>query len=596
MLSKIFSMIYIDLIKSNTEEYKKFKKKYNLIGSIRLFVVILLLVSIYLFFNFDSTVYIFSGLFFLISFVVLLIIHEKVKFEKEIKQTLIAINEDEIAYLKGEAIRFNDGNEFIDPIHFYTFDLDIFGKKSLFQNVNRTATFLGKQKLAHLFQNKLSNENIQLNQEAVSELTSNIEWRQYFFALAKLTQDSKEKYEDLINWSKQEFAKLPKIIDLLSYIIPSLFILAALCSFFDSTYNYTQICTFLFFINLSLAFSQLKKIKNEILYSDKILQPIKQYALMIATIESQNFESTKLKSLRCQLINETSIASKSVKDLASIVSNMHSVQNVLGAILINGVFLYHIHILKKLYNWKKNNSNQVEKWLEVIGEIEVLNSVANFSYNNSDFVFPKINEIHQLNFKDLGHPLIPSKKRICNDIIFQKSDFIILTGSNMSGKSTFLRTLGINMVLAGIGAPICASSANLHPLHVIVSMRQSDSLSDGESYFFTEVKRLKQIMEKLGDEYCFVLLDEILKGTNSDDKQTGTIEVIKKLISKNATGCIATHDLEVCQMTKHYQNILFNKCFEVEIKNNDLHFDYTLREGICKNKSATFLMEKMEII
>ena len=166
----------------------------------------------------------------------------------------------------------------------------------------------------------------------------------------------------------------------------------------------------------------------------------------------------------------------------------------------------------------------------------------------------------------------------------------------MSGKSTFLRTLGINMVLAGIGSPICSTKANVHPLNVIVSMRQTDSLNDGESYFFAEVKRLRQIMDKLQSEICFVLLDEVLKGTNSDDKQTGTIEVIKKIISKNAIGSIATHDLEVCQTTNDYPNKLINKCFEVEIINNNLSFDYKLKDGICRNKSATFLMKKMNVI
>ena len=196
--------------------------------------------------------------------------------------------------------------------------------------------------------------------------------------------------------------------------------------------------------------------------------------------------------------------------------------------------------------------------------LKFLNSLANFSYNNPEFIFPEINDNYIINLQEVGHPLIKSHKRICNDIIFTNHDFIILTGSNMSGKSTFLRTLGVNMVLGGIGAPICATSANLHPLNVIVSMRQSDSLSDGESYFFAEVKRLKQIIEKLENEICFVLLDEILKGTNSDDKQTGTIEVIKKIMSKKAIGCIATHDLEVCQLVNEYEKKLFNKCFEVE--------------------------------
>jgi len=166
----------------------------------------------------------------------------------------------------------------------------------------------------------------------------------------------------------------------------------------------------------------------------------------------------------------------------------------------------------------------------------------------------------------------------------------------MSGKSTFLRTLGVNMILAGSGAPVCASAASIHPLRVIVSMRLSDSLTDSESYFFAEVKRLKFLMDTLDNQQCFVLLDEILRGTNSDDKRNGTIEVIKKIISKNGIGIVATHDLEVCNTTNEYPNQLSNKCFEVEIIKDELVFDYKLRAGICQNKSATFLMKKIGVI
>jgi DNA mismatch repair ATPase MutS len=166
----------------------------------------------------------------------------------------------------------------------------------------------------------------------------------------------------------------------------------------------------------------------------------------------------------------------------------------------------------------------------------------------------------------------------------------------MSGKSTFLRSLGINMVLSGMGSVVCAKEANVHPLPVLVSMRLSDSLADSESYFFAEIKRLKQIMDELEGNAAFVLLDEILRGTNSDDKRNGTIEVVKKVIANKAIGAIATHDIEVCLTTKEYPDVLTNKCFEVEIINDDLHFDYKLRDGICRNKSATFLMKKMGVI
>ncbi|OWP86080.1 DNA mismatch repair protein, partial [Flavobacterium covae] len=323
---------------------------------------------------------------------------------------------------------------------------------------------------------------------------------------------------------------------------------------------------------------------------------IKSYTSILKVIEFEKFENLKLIALQSKLQKENQSAFQNSQKLFTIVTNINSVQNVLGAVFVNGFFLYHIHTLRKLYLWKNQFSKEIKTWLQIVGEFEALNSLANFSYNNSNFVFPEINTDGEINFENIGHPLLQSNKRICNTFVLKANEFVILTGSNMAGKSTFLRTLGINMVLAGIGAPICSTKASVHPYDVIVSMRQSDSLSDGESYFFAEVKRLKQIVEKLENEVCFVLLDEILKGTNSDDKQNGTIEVIKKIISQKAIGCIATHDLEVCKMRETYKNQLFNKCFEVEIQNNELSFDYKLREGVCKNKSATFLMKKMGVI
>ena len=256
----------------------------------------------------------------------------------------------------------------------------------------------------------------------------------------------------------------------------------------------------------------------------------------------------------------------------------------------------HKSQLPKLFADNKLSILPTSRGGYVIGEFEMLNSLANFSFNNPDFAFPELNEEYKIAFESLSHPLLNPKTRVGNTIAFQPQSFIILTGSNMSGKSTFLRSLGVNMVLAGMGAPVCATQANVHPLPVLVSMRLSDSLSDSESYFFAEIKRLKQIMDGLDESPAFVLLDEILRGTNSDDKRSGTIEVVKKVIAKKAIGAIATHDIEVCLTTNEFPQVLTNKCFEVEIKNDELHFDYQLREGICQNKSATFLMKKMGVI
>jgi len=340
----------------------------------------------------------------------------------------------------------------------------------------------------------------------------------------------------------------------------------------------------------------MKRIQFEIANSSNIDKTIAQYSLLLKKIEDEIFVSEKLINLQQKLTYKKENASVHFKKLSSLFSSMDTISNLVTAVLFNGTFLYNLHVFKSLIKWKNDHADTLEIWLEVIGEFEVLNSLANMAYNNPAYVYPTLNDNFKIDFADLSHPLLNQNTRIGNDVRFYPESFMILTGSNMSGKSTFLRSLGINMVLTGMGSPVCASQANVHPLPVLVSMRLSDSLSDSESYFFAEIKRLKQIMDELESQPAFVLLDEILRGTNSDDKRNGTIEVVKKIIAKKAIGAIATHDIEVCLTTNEYPQVLTNKCFEVEIINNDLHFDSKLRDGICKNRSATFLMKKMGVI
>ena len=587
---------YLKLIKQHSGDLYKLNKKHNLVSFLRLITIIILIFLVYKSIQTNDIIFVLFGLFVFICFILLLKIHEKISWNKKIKKHLISINKDEIIYLNKEEIPFEDGVEYIDVKHFYSFDLDLFGKNSLYQNLNRTATYIGSEKLSQLLLKLLKKKEIQSNQQAINELCKKIEWRQYLLSLAKITRDSKDDYQKIIDWSKAKQGKIPRSLNIISLINPIVFIVLIITTILTSDSFFIYLASTFFLINLALVATQLRKIKREIIDSRENSDIIKQYGLIIETIENEKFESQKLNMLKEKLIHKSGSVSSHIKKLSSLFSNMESIQNILAAILFNGAFLYHIHILNNLLKWKKEYSKHLEEWLGIIGEFETLNSLANFSYNNPTFTFPDLNKNHEIVFNELGHPLIQKEIRVCNDVVFKEKNLIILTGSNMSGKSTFLRTLGINMVLAGIGSPVCSSKANVHPLNVIVSMRQTDSLNDGESYFFAEVKRLKKIMDKLQSEICFVLLDEVLKGTNSDDKQTGTIEVIKKIISKNAIGSIATHDLEICKTTNEYPKKLINKCFEVKIINNDLSFDYKLKDGICKNKSATFIMKKMEII
>jgi hypothetical protein len=571
-------------------------KKYNSISILRLLAIVFFLASMYYYIKTSEIIFIVSSMLLFGLFVFLMRIHTKLLFRKQVNKALFEINQNEISYLERNKIPFENGQEFNDFHHPYAYDLDIFGEHSLFQNLNRTATYIGKKTLANQLLTLLPNEEILRNHQAVKELSEKLDWRQEFLAYAKISNDNQSNYATLLKWSTFNSTPLSKMSVFISYFSPLLFLGVLIAYLVTSNIFLVSVLSYLFVINLMVLGRFMKRILAEIANSTNIDKTIHQYSLLLQKIEEESFQSQKLIDLQQKLMFKKENASVHLKQLAGLFSKMDSISNFVTAIVFNGTFLFNLHVLKSLIQWKNDHRAALEDWLEVIGEFEMLNSLANLSYNNPEFVYPTLNTNFEIDFTDLSHPLLNEKTRIGNDVRFQPQSFMILTGSNMSGKSTFLRSLGINMVLSGIGSPVCANQANVHPLPVLVSMRLSDSLSDSESYFFAEIKRLKQIMDELENRPAFVLLDEILRGTNSDDKRNGTIEVVKKVIGKKAIGAIATHDIEVCLTTNEYPNILTNKCFEVEIINNELHFDYKLRDGICKNRSATFLMKKMGVI
>ena len=577
-------------------EFENLKKKYNLISFLRLLCILFALVSLFYYIKTQQPLFEITAIILVIIFIILIRFHSKLSNRIKHLEALISINENEILFLKKEKIPFENGIEFTDFSHPYSYDLDIFGENSLFQSINRTYTFIGKKILSQRLLGILPNDEILLNQVAIKELSKDLDWRQKFAAFAKSAEDNESFYTTLLRWCSFNSESLSRISVVLSFVLPILLWCTLGLYFITSNTIFLSIFSFIFTVNLGFLGLFTKRILLENTQSPNIDKVIKQYGLLLEIIEKKDFDSEKLKKLKQKLTTSDGTSSAKIKQLSELFSRMDSIGNIVAAVIFNGLFLFHFHNLRAIIQWKKSNALALENWLAVIGEFEMLNSLANFTFNNPQFAFPTLNSNYEILFSNLSHPLLNENSRIGNDISFNPQAFTILTGSNMSGKSTFLRSLGVNMVLAGIGAPVCANQANVHPLSVLVSMRLSDSLSDSESYFYAEIKRLKLIIDALNDERSFVLLDEILRGTNSDDKRNGTIEFIKNIINKNAIGVIATHDIEVCLTTDEFPNQLTNRCFEVEISNDDLHFDYKLYNGICKNKSATFLMKKMGVI
>jgi MutS domain V len=538
-----------------------------------------------------------------IVFLILVKIYDRVTKQRDFYEKIKDINAEELSYLNEGQLPFEDGSEFVNPSHSYSYDLDIFGKRSLFQHVNRTANSISKEKLAHYFLFDFNKKEILDNQAAIQELTEMVDWRQRFYAIGLLDPDSPETAKHLIQWFQKPAKTISPIVRVLCYALPVAFVASVVAYFITTDDLFYSLIKLFAVLNLSIAGLFFKEIKEEVEILGKLFKTIDNYSQLIQLIENQTFTSEKLKILRGSLLvnqeenNKNLKASAQIKSLSDILSRLSSVENLVGALISNSTFLYHVFSLMALYKWKGKFAKQAPQYLTVIAEFEALNSLANFAFNNPEFAFPSISEEKMFKATQVGHPLLNRQKRVPTSLNLDNQRFIILTGSNMSGKSTFLRTVGINLVLAKMGSPVCAQSMTTYPFEVRSCMRVDDSLQDNDSYFYAELKRLKEIVDYMKQNpNCFILLDEILRGTNSNDKQAGTIALIEQLVQNNVIGIIATHDLEVCNLTDKHPTFLANKCFEVEILDNNLHFDYQLRDGICRNKSAYFLMKKMGII
>ena len=259
-------------------------------------------------------------------------------------------------------------------------------------------------------------------------------------------------------------------------------------------------------------------------------------------------------------------------------------------------FLRDTQLGFKVEQWIKKYTDRVENWFNVIPFFDAQNSLATMAFNHQEYSYPTIeNNENTIHAELLGHPLLDKAQRIDNDFAIENEQFFIITGANMAGKSTFLRTVSLAIIMANMGLPVCAKSFKYTPIKLITSMRTSDSLTDDESYFFSELKRLKFIVEAIQKDNYFIILDEILKGTNSTDKAIGSKKFVQKLVASNSAGIIATHDLSLCEIEKELSAVE-NYFFDAEIRDDELHFDFKLKEGICKNMNASFLLKKMEII
>ena len=328
------------------------------------------------------------------------------------------------------------------------------------------------------------------------------------------------------------------------------------------------------------------------------MEMLKKYSRLFDYFEKPDFKSSFLSSYQKKLYANDESATMAIRHLAGIISAFDSRLNIFVGVLLNGLLLWDIQCMIRLEKWQEKYRDVLPEWFDALGGFDSLAGFSNFRFNHPGYVYPEISEEHVLIAQNIGHPLIVPEERVCNDFeLAKEGNFAIVTGANMAGKSTFLRTIGVNWILAMAGAPVCADKFVFKPENLFTSMRTSDSLQKSESYFYAELKRLKELIDRLKNkEHLFIILDEILKGTNSVDKQAGSQTVLQNILKLGGTGIIATHDLELAKMEKQFPDRIVNKCFEIEINGAEIFFDYKLIDGITKKMNASLLMEQMGIL
>ena len=519
--------------------------------------------------------------------------------QKEYYRNLTEINLHEAAALSGDLSFSDGGDKYINTGHFFSYDIDLFGKASLFRYLNRTVTGFGRDLLANWLSNpyELAGE-LDERRAAIDELAEKELWRHNFMAAGYNKCVDKENIADLNTWINQiENRNYPVLHKYLLIILPAATFISLFLLIAGALHYY--VFTSLFIINLLYIFADVKntdRIHGAVTKKYNYLDSINK---MLKVFDNETFKSDILQNVKKNISDGEISAGVSVQKLGRLINSFDYRLNMIVGIIFNGLILWDFQCVKRLEKWKLEYKAYFATWLDMLGQVDAYISLGNFAANNPGYVYPSITyDDNFLSSVELGHPLIDERSRVCNNFeIQQKGTAIIVTGANMSGKSTFLRTLAVNYILAMTGSPVCAKKFIFRPVKLFTSMRAEDSLSDNESYFYAELKRLKQLKLLIdNNEPVFFILDEILKGTNSADKSLGSKMFLTKLIEMGGTGLIATHDISLGELETSFQGKIFNKCFEIEIDEGKISFDYILRQGITSKMNAGLLMKQMGII
>lgn len=589
---------YTQRIDETLRQLSQTKTQINRISLLRVLLFVAGFAGLILFYRSGTWAVVLTVCCTFLPFFILVKVHNRLYFRKEQLETQLKLNQDELEGLEGDYSAFDEGSEFVDARHPYSYDLDLFGRKSLFQALGRTCTHIGKQTLATWMQHHLTEKAaIETRQESIHDMSRRMEFREAFRVTGSINRGADSDEEEISRWSQT-----PSVLQHLWWVklclwaVPGInILLLALGLLHILSLNWFGMM-FTVFVILSFGLIQRGTLIQET-YGKK-LKTLNRYAKLITLAKGETWQAPALRELTDKLDIDGHSPAEALMQLSKELDRLDLRNNQLLYVILEGSMFFQLRQIVRIERWKARYGKYLMGWLEAVGELDALCSLGTFAYNHPAYTYPTIaGQPFCFLARNMGHPLMPEAQCVKNDAtIPSRPYFLIITGANMAGKSTYLRTIGVNYLLACMGCPVCCESLTLYPAQLITSLRTTDSLSDNESYFFAELKRLKRIIDLLNKgQELFIILDEILKGTNSADKQKGSLDLIRQFMRLKADGIIATHDLLLGTLADQFPEYIRNYCFEADIKDNELTFSYRLREGVAQNMNACFLMRKMGI-
>ncbi len=529
----------------------------------------------------------------LLLFLLLIFLHDRVIIKLKRAKKSVLFYERGIDHIQDRWSGIGaTGDRYADPTHSYSSDLDLFGRGSLFQLLNNGRTRPGENKLAEWLLEAATVEEILARQKGVKELAPNVDQREAMFLLDAKVHDDIDQNQ-LLDWAKEP----PELVSYGQRIVALVLGLAALFGLIWWMATGT-IFIFLAILIVEAAFFLIfrKRIKRLAHSVEEVGEGLAIFSQVLEQVEGQEFKSPVLQAIKQRLEIDGLPPSLRIARLNKLIRQFfNAIQNQFYA-PIAFAFCLTIHIVHQLETWREHVGTHIPDWLQAVGEYEALCALAQFAYEHPEYPFPNLTTDKPcFDATAMGHPLLPEAECITNDLqLGDNQRLVMVSGSNMSGKSTLLRTIGTNIVLALAGAPVRAEKLELSVLQLGTAMRVHDSLQDGKSLFYAVVSRLSDVVKLSQKERPLLfLLDEILQGTNSHDRRIGAEGVIRNLLESNSIGLVTTHDLALTQIVDNLTVGAINIHFEDQLTEGKMKFDYHIRPGIVQRSNALELMRMM---